>query len=384
MPARSASRPATPRSCAPAPTASARRAAIAAAMRRGSCRAPACRPTRSSSCRPATAPPSARCSPGSTATSTSSCRAAARASSPASRRRRGCRSSRISKASATSMSTPPPTSTWRSASCSTPRCAAPASAAPPRRCSSTARCAATHLAAARRRRCSRPAARCAATPPRGRPTRASRRQPRRIGRAEYLDAIIAVRVVDGLDAAIDHIETYGSHHTDAIVTDGRGGGGALPRRGRFGDRPAQRLDPVRRRRRVRLRRRDRHRHRPHARPRPGRRRAAHLLQVPGPRRRPDAAVRVARSDPLCLPESGITRLPPHPPGLRIGLFGGSFNPPHAGHRHVEPLRAEAPPARPRLVARHARQPAEGARRACRRSPSAWRRRGRSPAIRASR
>jgi len=38
-------------------------------------------------------------------------------------------------------------------------------------------------------------------------------------RAEYLDAIIAARVVDGLGAAIDHIETYGSHHTDAIVTD---------------------------------------------------------------------------------------------------------------------------------------------------------------------
>jgi glutamate-5-semialdehyde dehydrogenase len=38
-------------------------------------------------------------------------------------------------------------------------------------------------------------------------------------RAEYLDAIIAVRVVDSLDAAIDHIETYGSHHTDCIVTE---------------------------------------------------------------------------------------------------------------------------------------------------------------------
>ncbi len=36
---------------------------------------------------------------------------------------------------------------------------------------------------------------------------------------EYLDAIIAVKVVDGLDAAIDHIERYGSHHTDLIVTD---------------------------------------------------------------------------------------------------------------------------------------------------------------------
>jgi glutamate-5-semialdehyde dehydrogenase len=38
-------------------------------------------------------------------------------------------------------------------------------------------------------------------------------------RAEYLDAIIAVRVVDGLDAAIAHIETWGSHHTDAIVAE---------------------------------------------------------------------------------------------------------------------------------------------------------------------
>jgi len=38
-------------------------------------------------------------------------------------------------------------------------------------------------------------------------------------RTEYLDAIIAVRVVDGLDDAIVHIGTYGSHHTDSIVTD---------------------------------------------------------------------------------------------------------------------------------------------------------------------
>lgn len=38
---------------------------------------------------------------------------------------------------------------------------------------------------------------------------------------EYLDAIIAVKVVDGIAAAIEHIERYGSHHTDAIVTDDR-------------------------------------------------------------------------------------------------------------------------------------------------------------------
>ncbi|MDD3182099.1 MAG: glutamate-5-semialdehyde dehydrogenase [Alphaproteobacteria bacterium] len=36
---------------------------------------------------------------------------------------------------------------------------------------------------------------------------------------EYLEAIIAVKIVGGVDEAITHIEHYGSHHTDAIVTD---------------------------------------------------------------------------------------------------------------------------------------------------------------------
>jgi glutamate-5-semialdehyde dehydrogenase len=36
---------------------------------------------------------------------------------------------------------------------------------------------------------------------------------------EYLDAIITAGVVDGVAAAIDHIERYGTHHTDAIVTE---------------------------------------------------------------------------------------------------------------------------------------------------------------------
>ncbi len=35
---------------------------------------------------------------------------------------------------------------------------------------------------------------------------------------EYLDAILSVRVVEGLSGAIEHINRYGSHHTDAIVT----------------------------------------------------------------------------------------------------------------------------------------------------------------------
>jgi glutamate-5-semialdehyde dehydrogenase len=35
---------------------------------------------------------------------------------------------------------------------------------------------------------------------------------------EYLDAIMAVKVVDGVGEAITHIGHYGSHHTDAIIT----------------------------------------------------------------------------------------------------------------------------------------------------------------------
>src|SRR5258708_10962921 len=38
-------------------------------------------------------------------------------------------------------------------------------------------------------------------------------------RTEYLDAILAVRIVDGVTQALEHIDRYGSHHTDAIVTE---------------------------------------------------------------------------------------------------------------------------------------------------------------------
>jgi glutamate-5-semialdehyde dehydrogenase len=37
--------------------------------------------------------------------------------------------------------------------------------------------------------------------------------------AEYLDLRLAIAVVDGVDKAIEHINTYGSRHTDAIVTE---------------------------------------------------------------------------------------------------------------------------------------------------------------------
>jgi glutamate-5-semialdehyde dehydrogenase len=36
---------------------------------------------------------------------------------------------------------------------------------------------------------------------------------------EFLDAVVAIRVVDGLDEALAHIRRFGSAHTDAIITD---------------------------------------------------------------------------------------------------------------------------------------------------------------------
>jgi glutamate-5-semialdehyde dehydrogenase len=41
-------------------------------------------------------------------------------------------------------------------------------------------------------------------------------------RTEYLDYILSVKIVDSIDEAIEHINTYGSGHTDAIITDNRG------------------------------------------------------------------------------------------------------------------------------------------------------------------
>jgi glutamate-5-semialdehyde dehydrogenase len=39
--------------------------------------------------------------------------------------------------------------------------------------------------------------------------------------AEYLDLRLSVRIVDGVSGAVDHINTYGSRHTDAIVTESK-------------------------------------------------------------------------------------------------------------------------------------------------------------------
>ena len=115
---------------------------------------------------------------------------------------------------------------------------------------------------------------------------------------EYEDAIIAARVVDGLDEAIAHIHTHGSHHTDAIVTEDQAAADKFLNEVDFGNRVAQCLDAVCRWRRIRLRRGDRNCHRQISRPRSRGRRTIDELQISRSRHGADAAVIVL------LPESG--------------------------------------------------------------------------------
>jgi glutamate-5-semialdehyde dehydrogenase len=61
---------------------------------------------------------------------------------------------------------------------------------------------------------SRQVVKCEATPRRVPSIRALRRRPKQTGTTEYLDAVIAVRLVDGVDGAIGHIARYGSDHTN--------------------------------------------------------------------------------------------------------------------------------------------------------------------------
>ena len=88
------------------------------------------------------------------------------------------------------------------------------------------------------------------------PTR-SPTPPRRTGRTEYHALILAVKVVDSAEEAIDHVNRYGSGHSEAIVTGSTESARAFTERRGRRLRLRERLDPLHRRRRVRHGRRDR-------------------------------------------------------------------------------------------------------------------------------
>ena len=85
---------------------------------------------------------------------------------------------------------------------------------------------------------------------------------------EYNDYILNVRVVDGVGQAIDHINHYGSAHSDSIVTRDEGRARQFLARSGFGGGVLERLDPLHRRRRIRHGRGNRHQHRQDRRARP--------------------------------------------------------------------------------------------------------------------
>ena len=74
------------------------------------------------------------------------------------------------------------------------------------------------IPAADRRGASPAGSNCAATSGLASSCPEAARPPTTISRAEYLGPVISVKVVDSLDEAIEHINHYGSQHTEAIVT----------------------------------------------------------------------------------------------------------------------------------------------------------------------
>ena len=85
---------------------------------------------------------------------------------------------------------------------------------------------------------------------------------------EYLDYILSLKLVDSLDEAIDHINTYNTGHSEAIITRDYATCPEVLKRGGRGGCLCERLHPLYRRLRVRLWRGDRNQHPEASRQRP--------------------------------------------------------------------------------------------------------------------
>ena len=208
-----------------------------------------------------------------------------RSDPPRGRRSARCRSSSISPAIATSTSIARPISTWPSRSRSTPSASGLGVCNAAESLLVHADVAAEFLPRigavadrARHRNSRRRRARSICCRP---PSR--RAKP--ITRPNILGRSFRSRVVDSLDEAIEHINHYGSHHTDAIVTARSGGGARVHGPGRQLGGDGQRQHAIQRRRRIRPGSRNRHQHRQIPRPRPLRLEGTDQLQVRRVRRR---------------------------------------------------------------------------------------------------
>ena len=114
-------------------------------------------------------------------------------------------------------------------------------------------------------------------------------------RTEWYSLDMSVRTVPDLDAALDHIRTFGTQHTEVIVTEDRAAARRFTLGGRRGRGHRQRVEPVHRRCRVRVRGRDRHLDPEAARPRPDGPARADDDEVGRRGRRPDPHLTPRRS-----------------------------------------------------------------------------------------